>query len=170
MTELWWCELQDENFGLTINCLPGEQSLDQAIRQVINIGDINRENMAGAPLCHLQSLVLHHTQAFGKFINFPGKKKHCTVWLYYFSDVLVKAKFWDKKTLTVTSRSNLCTCQELKTGDGSHIRRNRQYIGRKIYSADSTAGAVVVTGSIFCYRWKSSFHSFLCSTLMLSVY
>lgn len=58
----------------------------------MNIGDISRENMARAPLCPLQSLVLY-TQAFGKFINLPGKKKHCMIQLYYFSDVLVKAKF-----------------------------------------------------------------------------
>lgn len=120
---------------------------------------------------HISSLPVpftrFHPQASGKLINLPGKRKHCTILQYHFSDVLVKANFRDK--LTTESRSNLCTCQELKTGQGSPIRRNRQYIGRKICSADSTAGALAVTGRIFCYRWKSSFYSFLCSSLMLSV-
>lgn len=37
--------------------------------------------MARAPPCPLQSLVLH-AKAFGKFINSPGKKKHCTIVLF----------------------------------------------------------------------------------------
>lgn len=89
-----------------------------------------------------------HTQASGKLSNLPGKKKHCTILQHHFSDVLVKAHFGGK--LSAASRSNLCTCQKLETGDGSHIRRNRQYIGRKICSVDSTAGALAVTGSSFC--------------------
>lgn len=89
-----------------------------------------------------------HAQSSGKVTHLPGKKKRCTTLQCHFSDVLVKAHFGGK--LTAASRSNLCPCQELKTGDGSHIRGNRQCIGRKICSADSTAGALAVTGSSFC--------------------
>lgn len=109
-----------------------------------------REHVSSIPVPFAS--VRLHAQASGNLINLPGKKKHCMILQYHFSDVLVKANFRDK--VTTASRSNLCTCQELKTGDGRHIRRNRQYIGRKMYSADSTAGALAVTGSIlfFCYR------------------
>lgn len=111
-----------------------------------------------------------HPQASGKLINLPGRKKHCTILQYHFSDVLVKANFRDK--LTTESRSNLCTCQRVKMFHGSPIRRNRQYIGRKICSADSTAGALAVTGRIFVTGERAvstPFCSTLCSTLMLSV-